>query len=121
MGDNLRPVQNILFLGFACIYLIIIILGILLIALKTSPNPWFGVRVPWTMCDKEIWTRAQIFSGKIMIIIGIFGVMFNYFLRHKHFFVVLGLLVVSITLIAVTGIGYSAKIYKQKYHSLKVK
>jgi len=106
--------------GINIVYAVFIVLGVFLILLNPKPNPWFGVRVPWTMADREIWEKTQLFSGKLIILVGIVGALFNFFFKEKNFTVAFVFLIFCLLLICILSIGYSGKIYKDKYHTLTV-
>ncbi len=51
---------------------IILILGSLPMVLgKVKPNPWYGVRLPETMDDPELWYKANKYGGILLLIVGI--------------------------------------------------
>jgi SdpI/YfhL protein family len=52
-------------------------LGVLLIALgwpmaarRVRPNRWYGLRIPATFADEQVWYRANAVAGRDMIVLG---------------------------------------------------
>lgn len=53
------------------------ILGLLLIALgwpmaarRVRPNRWYGLRVPATFADEQVWYEANAVAGRDMMVLG---------------------------------------------------
>jgi len=62
-------------LEFDMITYVAVGLGVLLMLLgnsfgKTTRNPVIGVRLPWTMASPEVWSRANRFTGWLMVLGG---------------------------------------------------
>ena len=52
---------------------------------RHGPNPWIGVRLPWTFTDREIWDKSWLLAVVMLVAMGL-GALFSW-----------TLLVVSIT------------------------
>ena len=46
------------------------LLGLPLFFAKVPPNQWYGVRIPKTMRDHQIWYRVNAEAGQCFIMIG---------------------------------------------------
>lgn len=55
---------------FAIVSVVLIALGIPMVLRKVPPNPLYGLRVPATFKDDEVWYDANAASGRDMIILG---------------------------------------------------
>jgi len=62
----------------------IVLTGALLIALsipmvlrRVPPNAFYGLRVPATFKDEEVWYAANAASGRDMVLLGIFIILFG--------------------------------------------
>jgi len=38
---------------------------------KVGPNPWYGVRLPETMDNKDLWYKANKYGGTLMLAVGV--------------------------------------------------
>jgi hypothetical protein len=36
-----------------------------------GPNPWFGVRLPWTLADPAIWKKSWRLASRLFMVMGI--------------------------------------------------
>ena len=57
-------------------FMVLMLVGIIWIVIgnyvpKARPNPFFGVRIKWTLESKKNWEHTNRFSAKIMIVIGV--------------------------------------------------
>ncbi len=53
-----------------------LLLGVLMIVLgnympKTRPNPTFGIKLPWTLHDEDVWCKTHRLAGWLMVAGGI--------------------------------------------------
>lgn len=53
-----------------------LIIGVVIICLanpmqKAKPNHIYGLRTPWTLKDERVWKKANRFSAKLLVIIGL--------------------------------------------------
>ncbi len=60
---------------------------------RHGPNPWIGVRLPWTFTDREIWDKSWLLAVVMLVAMGL-GALFSW-----------TLFVVSI--IALIALGFS--------------
>lgn len=62
----LAPVLVFTFVG-------LLLMGLSLPFLRRSvgPNSWYGLRVPATMADQEVWYEANAKSGRDLLILGL--------------------------------------------------
>jgi uncharacterized membrane protein len=50
--------------------LLIIVLAIPLAQRRVPPNRWYGIRLPSTLADEEVWYAANARAGRDMIVVG---------------------------------------------------
>jgi hypothetical protein len=36
-----------------------------------GPNPWIGVRLPWTLADREIWDKSWVLAAWLLVAVGL--------------------------------------------------
>lgn len=95
--------------------LIAILLGVMFIAIgnlmpKATQNTTFGIKVRWTLANKENWSKTHRFGGRIAFIGG-FVILLTVFLPSPiSFFVAIALTVV----IALAPLFYSYFYYKKQ-------
>lgn len=70
---------------------------------RHGPNPWIGVRLPWTFADREIWDKSWLLAVLILVGMGL-GALFSW-----TFFVV------SLLAMIALGILYPLFLYHRKY------
>lgn len=58
-------------LTFSLIGLFFIGLSIPLLRRRVGPNGWYGLRVPATLQDEEIWYEANAKTGRDMLLLGV--------------------------------------------------
>ena len=46
-------------------------IGVFFLLFPVGPNPWGGVRVPWTYADREIWDRSLRLTAWLLIVAGV--------------------------------------------------
>lgn len=56
-----------------------ITLGVIMIVVGArmpllQPNRWFGIRTPWTLADRDVWTRTHRFGGPVFRAAGLLTV-----------------------------------------------
>lgn len=56
---------------FPAIGVLLALLGWPLAARKIGPNRWYGLRVPATFADRQVWFEANALAGRDMIVLGI--------------------------------------------------
>ena len=56
---------------FSLIGVLFIALSIPLLHRRVGPNAWYGLRVPATLADEEIWYEANARSARDLLILGI--------------------------------------------------
>ena len=78
---------------------------------KVKPNTTIGIRVVWTLQDKENWNATHRFSGKLWMASGILCMLCGLFGDSKAAFV---LYIVSIMAAVIISILYSYLFYKKK-------
>jgi len=85
---------------------------------RIKQNEWSGLRTPATLSDPEIWEKANMVTGIIMIVLGIFLLFFNtisYYLKYPVWIQII-LILASVIGLGIFGIIYSdnLKIEKEK-------
>lgn len=70
---------------------------------RHGPNPWIGVRLPWTFADREIWDKSWLLAVGILIATGL-GVLLSW-----------TLFIVSFLALIILGIAFPAFLYYRKY------
>jgi uncharacterized membrane protein len=56
---------------FPAIGVLFAMLGWPLAARKVGPNRWYGLRVPATFADRQVWYDANALAGRDMIVLGV--------------------------------------------------
>jgi uncharacterized membrane protein len=51
--------------------LLLALLGWPLATRRIGPNPWYGLRVPATFADREVWYEANAIAGRDLLVLGI--------------------------------------------------
>ena len=46
-------------------------LAVYMLVRRHGPNPWIGVRLPWTFADREIWDKSWLVAVVILIATGL--------------------------------------------------
>jgi hypothetical protein len=61
--------------------LVAILLGLAgyMLLRRHGPNPWIGVRLPWTFADREIWDKSWGMAALILVSMGL-GLLFSWLL-----------------------------------------
>ena len=82
-------------------------LGVLMLLWRRGPNLWIGVRLPWTLADREIWDKSWRLGAMFLTGMGI-GALFSW----KIFFI-------SLAHLIILGILYPVFLYWRKYGTLR--
>ena len=56
---------------FPVVGALLALLGWPLAARRIGPNRWYGLRVPATFADRQVWFDANALAGRDMIILGV--------------------------------------------------
>jgi hypothetical protein len=56
---------------FPAVGLLLALLGWPLAARRVGPNPWYGLRVPATFADREVWFDANAIAGRDLMVLGV--------------------------------------------------
>ena len=56
---------------FPAVGLLLTLLGWPLAARRVGPNPWYGLRVPATFADLQVWYDANAIAGRDLMALGI--------------------------------------------------
>lgn len=93
-------------------FIVIMFLGILFILLgnympKTKQNYTFGLRIPWTLNDKENWVKTHRLAGRLMVFGGAVICATAIFENPWIFFTL-------VTAMFFAPVAYSYKLYKDK-------
>ncbi len=56
---------------FPAIGVLFALLGWPLAARKVGPNRWYGLRIPATFADRQVWYDANALAGRDMIVLGV--------------------------------------------------
>ena len=68
-----------------------------------GPNAWIGVRLPWTMADREIWDKSWLLAELMLMSMGL-GALFFW-----------PLFIISVIALIVLGLLYPPFLYYRKY------
>ncbi|MFZ2089542.1 MAG: SdpI family protein [Desulfobaccales bacterium] len=92
-----------------CYPLAVILLGLggYMLMRRYGPNHWIGVRVPWTLADREIWDKSWTLAAVILVMMGL-GLLLSFL------FFLLSTLVLLILCIL-----YPLFLYRQKYGTIR--
>lgn len=63
-------------LVFSLIGLLLIGLSIPFLRRRVGPNSWYGLRVPATLADREVWYEANARSARDLLILGLLQLVF---------------------------------------------
>jgi uncharacterized membrane protein len=101
--------ESLLFyMGFG---LLLIIIAIPLYLRMIKPNSFYGLRVPATFKDEEVWYEANAYSGRDIIIMGIVQMLFAVLLYlvpsiSKTIYTLINTSVVLIGTVVITALGW---------------
>jgi len=56
---------------FPVVGVLLALLGWPLAARRIGPNRWYGLRVPATFADRQVWFDANALAGRDMIVLGV--------------------------------------------------
>ena len=82
-------------------------MGITMLLWRPGPNLWMGVRLPWTMADRQIWNKSWRLASIFMTGMGVWALLY-----WRLFFVALAHFVVL-------AILYPIYLYWRKYNTLR--
>jgi uncharacterized membrane protein len=77
---------------------------------KIAPNPFIGIRTPWTLKDRRVWDSTHRFTGRLMVLGGV-ALAAVAFLGADHVDLIIAL-VVCLAGPAIAGAVYSRAIYR---------
>ena len=111
--------MNSIFLIYLLMGIIFIAVSIPLIKRKVKINNWYGVRLPQTMKNEEIWYEVNEKSGKHLFAFGIiiifFSILFyigNFFSSIVSFVIMTVLIYIGIIVIVVKASSFANKLTK---------
>ncbi|MFL5331611.1 MAG: SdpI family protein, partial [Geminicoccaceae bacterium] len=61
------PLQSL----FVASGVLLLALGVPLALRRVRPNRWYGLRVPATFADEEVWYEANALAGRDLIVLGL--------------------------------------------------
>lgn len=82
-------------------------MGLIMLCWRAGPNLWMGVRLPWTLADRQIWDKSWRLAGIFLTGMGVWALLY-----WRLFFVALAHFVVL-------GILYPIYLYWRKYNTLR--
>lgn len=97
---TLFPVRPLLALVFG------LFAGIAPILARVEPNPWFGVRTPWTMGSRRVWKATHRATGRLWLVGGLIG-------AAATLFVPMPLLILYLVALALAPIGISYRVWQK--------
>jgi uncharacterized membrane protein len=56
---------------FPAVGLLLVLLGWPLAARQVGPNRWYGLRVPATFADRQVWFDANAIAGRDLMVLGV--------------------------------------------------
>ena len=106
-NNEVYPVnpKKVLAMGIS---VIMIILG--LIFKKCDINSICGIRIKWTLQDKNNWKYTHLFSSKLWVILGVMSIPLIIYMDSSY---VVSLMIVNIVVASIVSIYYSYKLYKR--------
>jgi|GEM_PF-4352969 len=105
--------------GFLRLFLavVLLILGLIFRFGDIPPNRSFGLTLPWTYADEEIWRRSNRRLGTLVLLWWAWTV-FQLSVGHPESW--LTALWAPLFLVLVAAFSHSARLYQQRYHTLRV-
>ena len=94
----------------AAVYLLALIfagLGGYMLLRRHGPNLWIGVRLPWTLADRDIWDKSWRLAAMFLLGMGA-GILVSL----KLFFIAVAHLIIL-------GVLYPVFLYRRKYGTLR--
>jgi hypothetical protein len=82
-------------------------LGVYMLLRRHGPNPWIGVRLPWTFADRAIWDKSWRLAAMFLLGMGVGSL------------VSLKLFVIALVHLVVLGVLYPVFLYRRKYGTLR--
>ena len=82
-------------------------MGVLMLLWRRGPNLWIGVRLPWTLADREIWDKSWRLASIFLTGMGLWALLYwrLFFVALAHFIFL--------------GILYPIYLYRRKYGTLR--
>ena len=77
-------------------------------------NSWFGIRLPWTMTDEDVWRQSHRVGGRIMLVAGLLMVIVSLI---TPLMAMMWLFMVIVFGMTIGLIGYSYWVAMQKSHN----
>jgi hypothetical protein len=78
-------------------------LGVLMLLWRPGPNLWIGVRLPWTLADRQIWDKSWRLAAMFLLGMGL-GPLISW----KFF-------IIALIHLVVLGILYPVYLYRRRY------
>jgi uncharacterized membrane protein len=78
-------------------------------------NSWFGIRLPWTLADEEVWRQSHRVGGRIMLVAGLLMVVVSLI---TPVVVMMGLYISIVFGMTIGLIGYSYWVAMQKSRNI---
>lgn len=94
----------------AAVYLLALVFGGLggyMLLRRHGPNLWIGVRLPWTLADRDIWDKSWRLAAMFLLGMGA-GILVSL----KLFFIAVAHLIIL-------GVLYPVFLYRRKYGTLR--
>ena len=94
----------------SAVYLLALIfggLGVYMLLRRHSPNLWIGVRLPWTLADRDIWDKSWRLAAMFLLGMGA-GILVS-----------LKLFWIAVAHLIILGILYPVFLYRRKYGTLR--
>jgi len=82
-------------------------IGVYMLLRRHSPNLWIGVRLPWTLADRNIWDKSWRLAAMFLLGMGV-GILVSL----KLFFIAVAHLIIL-------GVLYPVFLYRRKYGTLR--
>jgi hypothetical protein len=82
-------------------------LGGYMLLRRHGPNRWIGVRLPWTLADREIWDKSWTLAALLLVGMGL-GFIYSW-----------ALLAISTLVLLVLCFLYPLLLYHQKYGTIR--
>ena len=81
--------------------------GVTMLFWRRGPNPWMGVRLPWTFADRQIWDKSWRLASVFLTGMGVWALFYwrLFFVALAHFIVL--------------AILYPIFLYWRKYGTLR--
>ena len=81
-------------------------LGVYMLLRRHGPNLWIGVRLPWTLADRDIWDKSWRLAAMFLLGMGA-GILVS-----------LKLFWITVAHLIILGVLYPVFLYRRKYGTL---